>query len=84
MWKEGICLESTSGNVRSTVKTLPRPPPSSLQPPPLVLLVWADRPSSGAGNPSPWTCDYKDNISKNGTHMKTAHHNQVVLHPRGL
>lgn len=51
------------GNPKSAVitntstKTLPQPPPSSLQPPPLVLLVWADRPSSDAGNPSPWTCD---------------------------
>lgn len=38
-------------------QTLPQPPPLSLQPPPLVLLAWADRPSSDAGNPSPWTCD---------------------------
>ncbi len=54
------------GNAKSAVKansptivakTLPQPPPSSLQPPPPVLLVWADRPSSDAGNLSPWTCD---------------------------
>lgn len=44
-------------------ETLPQPLPSSLQPPPLVLLVWANRPSSDAGNPSPWTCDCNDNIS---------------------
>lgn len=54
------------GNAKSAVKTksktivaktLPQLPPSSLQPPPHGLLVWADRPSSVAGNPLPWTCD---------------------------
>lgn len=74
------------GNPKSAViksspvvpKTLPQPPPLSLQPPPLVLLVWADKPSSDAGNPLPWTCDWKDNISKNRTNLKGAHENQVA------
>ena len=67
--------KDTLANAKSAVNTnrmttvannLPQPPPSFLQPPLRVLLVWADRPSSDAGNPSPWTCDWRDNINKNG------------------
>lgn len=74
--------KDTLGNAKSAVKAnslttvankLPQLPPSFLQFLPRVLLVWADRPSSDAGNPSPWTCDWKDNISKNRPPLKTAH-----------
>jgi len=81
VWKEEIKLDAglasgcyeTMSNAQTVQMNsqqpqqphLPQPPPSSLQPPPLVLLVWADRPSSDAGNPSPWTCDWKDTIGKN-------------------
>lgn len=43
-------------------KASPPPPHACLQPRPPALLVWADRPSSAAGNPSPWTCDWRDEI----------------------
>lgn len=63
----GNAKSAVKTNLTTTVaKTLPQPPLSSLQLPPRVLLVWEDRPSSDAGNPSPWICDWRDNISRNG------------------
>lgn len=62
----------------TVAKFSPQPPLASRQLPPLVLLVWADRPSSDVGNLSPWICDYSENIIKNRTRMKTAHENQMV------
>lgn len=62
-----------------TPEALPQPPPACLQARPPALLVLVDRPSSAAGNPSPWTCDWRDQFKIKWTSTKNKNGGQSCL-----